>query len=333
MNNENASSSLSLFVRQITYQAHGIVSYELVDPEGKELPPFTAGSHIDVKISEGFIRQYSLCNDPSERDRYVIAVLMDKSGRGGSRAIHESVKIQDIIKISFPRNNFPLSSEAKRHILIAGGIGVTPLKSMAHHLDKIGENFELHYCTKNIENAAFQSELKPFIEDGRAFMHYDNGNPVDGLDLIALLSEQKSGSHVYYCGPSGFMSACSDSSKHWEDGTVHFEHFKAPEFKKNTDYLDGQDTSTLQENNFEIKINSTGEIIEVPSNKSVAEVLGDNGYHVETSCESGLCATCKVRYLEGEVDHQDYILGDDERTQYFTSCVSRSKSKILVLDI
>lgn len=332
MPNEAIDSSLSLLVRQITYEANGINSYELVHPKGEELPSFTAGSHIDVKIPGKFTRQYSLCNDPAERNRYVIAVLLDESGRGGSRALHESVKVQDILNISLPRNNFILSSEAKRHILIAGGIGVTPLKSMAHHLDKHGEDFELHYCAKSPEHAAFQNELKPFIETGRAFMHFDNGNPANGLDISGFLSGHESGVHVYYCGPSGFMSACSAGAKHWEKGTVHFEHFKAP-VQNNTNSSEIEESILSQDDTFEIQINSTGEFIKVPPNKSIAESLSDNGYSIETSCEAGLCATCKIKYLSGDVDHQDFILGEDEREQYLTACVSRSKSKILVLDI
>lgn len=327
------NSSLTLLVRQITYQAIGINSYELTHPDGEELPPFTPGSHIDVFIPGGFIRQYSLCNDPSERNRYVIAVLKDDVGRGGSKSLHENVKVQDTLTISYPRNNFFLSTEAKRHLLVAGGIGVTPLKSMAHYLDKLGEDFELHYCSKSINHAAFYDELKQFIDTDRAFMHFDNGNPSDGLNLSDFLSAHESGTHVYYCGPSGFMSACSAGSKHWPKGTVHLEHFKVPD-KKDGNIINEALEGASNENEIrEIKINSTGEVLDLPENKSIAQVLLDSGYFIETSCEAGLCATCKIKYISGGVDHQDFILDDEDRATYLTTCVSRPQSKLLVLDL
>jgi vanillate O-demethylase ferredoxin subunit len=316
---------LSLLVRQIRFEANGIHSYELVDPLGGELPPFSAGAHIDIHLPNGMTRQYSLCNSPAERHRYVIAVLRDDKGRGGSRALHDALRVQDLATVSQPRNNFALVPEARRVILLAGGIGVTPLKSMAHALDVTGIPFELHYCARNPGCAAFRDELGIAWEHGKLVHHFDHGKPEEGLDIAGLLREPEEGTHLFYCGPAGFMKACADAASHWPAGTVHFEHFKAPEPDKGA--------AALAPGAFMVKIASSGATFEVPADRSIADVLEQNGMRIETSCQAGLCATCKIRYLEGEVDHRDYILGDDEHGQFLTACVSRATSPVLVLDL
>lgn len=326
INSSDRDGYLTLLVRQITAQAVNINSYELVDIKGEKLPAISPGAHIDVEVPGGYTRQYSLCNDPSERYRYVIAVLRDESGRGGSRALHEEIKVNNLLTVSMPRNNFELSGNAKKHILIAGGIGITPLKSMAHYLKENDEKFEMHYCAKGHMHAAFLDELKPLIHTGQLTMHYDNGNHVDGLNISQLLREYEDGTHVYYCGPGGFMAACEAASLHWPKDTVHFEHFKAPVSKSTS-------INTAVSGCFTIKVASTGDIFEVPVSKTITEVLSENGYAIETSCEAGLCATCKIGYLSGEADHQDFILDDEERTKFMTPCVSRAKSELIELDI
>lgn len=314
---------LSLLVRQIRFEASGINSYELVDPAGQDLPPFEAGAHIDVHLPNGVTRQYSLCNSPAERHRYVIAVLRDEKGRGGSKALHESLKVQDVATFSFPRNNFSLGARASKVILLAGGIGVTPLKSMAHALEAAGVPFEFHYCARNAACVAFGTELAGPWQHGTSHFHFDHGNPAEGLDIAALLREPEDGAQLFYCGPAGFMQACAAAAAHWPAGTVHFEHFKAPQL----------DRPAAVPGSFAVKIASTGAVIDVAPGTSIADALNAAGVRVETSCQSGLCGTCKVRYLEGEVDHQDMIMDDGEHTQWLTTCVSRAKSAMLVLDL
>jgi ferredoxin-NADP reductase len=320
---------LMLMVRQIRYEAKGINSYELVSQTGASLPPFTAGAHIDVHLPNGMTRQYSLCNSPSERHRYVIAVLRDDNGRGGSKNLHDSLHVQAIVKVSQPRNNFSLVPDAKKVILLGGGIGVTPIKSMAHALESAGVPFEMHYCARNAECVAFAEQLEGPWKHGQLHFHFDNGNPADGLNLEQLLKDHEDGTHVFYCGPGGFMKACAEATAHWPAGTVHLEHFKAPETPRST----AADGLADASGSFAIKIASTGAMLDVPADRSIAEVLEQAGVTIETSCLAGLCGTCKIRYLEGEVDHQDYILGDDEHGQWLTACVSRAKSKLLVLDL
>jgi ferredoxin-NADP reductase len=318
--------TLELMVRQIRFEGRGIHSYEFVDPSGEVLPAFTAGAHIDVHLNDGLVRQYSLSNSPNERYRYVIAVLRDEAGRGGSKALHDGLRVQDKVRISHPRNNFELAANASKVILLAGGIGVTPLKAMAHRLEEVGIDYEMHYCAKDESCTAFTAELAPLYASGKLQFHFDNGDPSKGLDLKRLLSETAPGVHVYYCGPGGFMKACAAATGHWTSGTVHFEHFKAPERPVS-------ETVAAAVGEFIVKIASTGQQIPVSGEQSIADALEEAGVAIETSCRAGLCGTCKVRYLSGEVEHNDCILGDDEKQEYLTCCVSRALSRELVLDL
>lgn len=315
---------LSLLVRQVRFEAIGINSYELVDPQGAALPAWDAGSHLDVHLPGGVIRQYSLCGDPNDHTRYVIAVLREDNGRGGSRLLHETMQVQNIVTVSRPRNNFALNPQATKHLLIGGGIGITPLKAMAHKLKAEGQVFDLHYCAKTAAYAAFVEELA--AAGIPATFHYDNGNPAQGLDIASLLKDYTEGTHVYYCGPGGFMGACATASAHWPQASVHSEHFKAP-------VAPPADPATGGVDDFTVEIASTGAVFNIPADQSIVDVLHDAGIMVETSCVSGLCGSCKTKYLSGTVDHRDFILADDERETHLTVCVSRATSPRLVLDL
>ncbi|GLC93822.1 iron-sulfur protein [Cupriavidus sp. TA19] len=316
------SAPIELLVRQIRAEAAGINAYELVEPDGRPLPPFSAGAHIDVHVASGLVRQYSLCNDPAERHRYVIAVLRDEGGRGGSRAVHERIRVRDRVAVSAPRNHFALAGGARKVVLLAGGIGVTPLKAMAHSLAADGASFELHYCAKAPDCAAFSEELSGL--GGHVHYHFDGGNPANGLDITGMLAQPAAGTHLYYCGPGGFMKACGEASAHWPAGTVHCEHFKAPVAPTGAVVATG---------GYVAQIASTGQEVTVGAGQNLAEALQSAGIALETSCQSGLCGTCKVRYVSGEVDHQDYILDETERQSFLTPCVSRACGGRLVLDL
>lgn len=321
------ADSLDVRVKQIRYEGKGINSYEFTSVSGGKLPPFEAGAHIDVHLKNGVIRQYSLCNSSADRDRYVIAVLKDENGRGGSRAVHEGLCAGDIVTISKPRNHFALTRDAAKVILIAGGIGVTPLKAMTHELEDRGIDFEMHYCARSAEAAAFGKEFEVLRREGKLYYHFDDGNASNQLDIKKLLSHPQDRTHVYYCGPAGFMAACAAAASHWPKGTVHCEHFKAPEQAKRSA------STSVQTGGCEVTISSTGQVVQVRPEQTLADALNEAGVTVATSCCAGLCATCKVRYLEGEVEHNDFILSDDERREYLTTCVSRPVSKTLVLDL
>ena len=322
---------LQVRVRSITYEGEYINAYEVVDRDGKSLPAFTAGAHVDLYFRDGRIRQYSLCNDPAERDRYVFGVQREAQGRGGSIAIFEKVHVGRIITISKPRNNFPLAEAARHHLLLAGGIGMTPMMAMIHRLERFGADWTLHYCTRTPGKTAFRERLAPFARAGRVHFHHDNGVPADGLDVERLLQKPRAGTHLYYCGPAGFMAAVAKSCAHWPRGTVHFEHFSVPEAQvADGAAMPGVDRIAV---GFQVKIASTGAVYDVPNDRSIVQVLREHGLEVATSCESGLCGTCRTRFLSGVPEHRDYVLDDDERQHYVMPCCARSRSPVLVLDL
>lgn len=326
-------------VRAIIYQGDNINAYEVVDPQGNALPPFEPGSHIDLYFRDLRVRQYSLCGDPRDRSRYVFAVQREPEGRGGSKAIFERVHVGRILTISEPRNNFPLDPGARRHLLLAGGIGITPMMSMVHHLLATGAEFTLHYCTRSPERTAFLDELRPLRERGLVFIHHDQGVPGRGVDIGELLGRHDEGTHLYYCGPNGFMSAVRRASAHWPRGTVHCEYF-APSAEAPVESAGAQpralqagDLNGAISVGFQVRVASTGKTYDVPNDKSIVQVLRENGLAVETSCESGLCGTCRTRYLEGTPEHRDYILDDEEKKREVLICCARSHSPLLVLDL
>tara|TARA_R110002072_G_scaffold1162_2_gene9622 strand:- start:2470 stop:3486 length:1017 start_codon:yes stop_codon:yes gene_type:complete len=319
-----ARSTLTLRLNAVTYEAEDILGFEFVDPAGTPLPAFTAGAHIDVQIAAGLTRQYSLAGDPADRDRYLIAVLNDPAGRGGSRAMHETLRPGQLVKASKPRNLFPLAADAEHHLLLAGGIGVTPMMAMIEELERGGVDWELHYCTRAPEKTAFARRLSPHVAAGRAHIHHDGGDPAKGLDIAELLRSPAPGTHLYYCGPTGFMAAVSEAAAGWPDGTVHFEYFAAPAGDK----PDAGDNRA-----FQIQIKRTGEILDVPADKTIVDVLRDAGHYVDTSCEDGFCGTCLTPFSGGDPDHRDTVLDNDDRKRYVLICCSRAKTSPLILDL
>lgn len=308
----------------VVQEADGIASFELRRASGGDLPPFSAGSHIDVHLRPGLVRQYSLCNDPGERYRYVVAVLREPQGRGGSLALHDEIQVGDVIEISAPRNFFALATDARRHLMVAGGIGVTPMMAMVAELSTRGENFFLHYCTRNVGKTAFLSPVRQLVAAGRAALHHDDGNPAQGFDLQGLLRQHEPGTHLYFCGPLGFMEAARAFSAHWPREAVHFEYFAAPP----------QPPRKLEENRaFRIKLVRSALELEVPADKSIVAVLREHDVFIETSCEEAYCGTCLTRYLAGEVDHRDTVLDEKDRKEFLLVCRSRASTPVLELDL
>lgn len=324
-NTSVADGTLVVSVAAIAREADDILSFELRHPEGASLPAFTAGAHIDVHLEGGLIRQYSLCGDPAERFSYRIAVLRESAGRGGSQAMH-AVKAGDRLSISTPRNHFPLAGpEANFHLLLAGGIGVTPMMAMIHELESRRADYLLRYCTRSPAKTAFLDRLAPRIKTGHVILHHDGGDPAKGLDIAGLLASFVPTQHVYICGPKGFMATAKAAVGTWPPHCVHFEHFSAVE---TTD-----DEAAWDAKPFQVKIKKTGEVIDIPAHKSVVNALRDAGHDIETSCEEGICGTCITRYVEGEPVHRDVVLSDDQRQSYVMICRARSKTPMLVLDI
>jgi ferredoxin-NADP reductase len=217
-----------LRVRSITYLAQRINGYELVERDGHELPPFEAGAHIAVRVGDGPVRDFSLWNDPAERTRYCIAVLREPEGRGSCQW-HDAVRVGDTVAASPPRNNFRLAPAAERYLLIAGGIGITPIMAMVAELRRRRADFLLHYCTRSPEETAFLDDLSILAAMGRVVFHHDGGDSAKGLDIAAALRDYRPGTHLYYCGPAGIMAAAAAASKHWPPEAVHCEYFTGPQ--------------------------------------------------------------------------------------------------------
>ena len=306
-------------------QAQDICSFELARADGAPLPAFEAGAHIDVHLPGGLIRQYSLCNPPWQQQRYLIAVLKYPASRGGSQALHEQIRVGQTLLISEPRNLFPLSENAQRSLLFAGGIGITPILCMAERLHQLGADFQLHYCARSIERAAFVERLQasPFAE--RVQLHFDDGDAEQRLDTAALLTDPDPGTHLYVCGPGGFMEHVLSTAKAqgWADERTHREYFAAAPVNHNND------------GSFAVQLASSGQIIQIPADQSVAEALEACGILIPLSCEQGICGTCLTRVLAGEPEHRDLFLTETEQAQndQFTPCCSRAKSPLLVLDL
>lgn len=303
-----------------------ICSLILEDPVGAALPPFTAGAHIDLHLGEGLTRQYSLCNDPKDVRRYQLGVRLDPVSRGGSKAVHGLVE-GDMISISEPRNHFGLVEGAHHSVLIAGGIGVTPLLSMAHHLDANAQSFEMHYATRSAQHTAFHSAIGYGSFADRVWFYHDEEANTPRLDLALVLERcQKQRDHLYVCGPSGFIAwvLAHARSEGWPEAQLHTEYFAGS--------VAGDAT---RDQDFEVQIASTGQVISVSAKQSVVSALASEGISVPVSCEQGVCGTCVTRILNGTPDHRDMYLTPDEQASgtLFTPCCSRAKGLRLVLDL
>jgi ferredoxin-NADP reductase len=319
---------MQLRVRAITWLAEDINGYELVDPNGRDLPRFAAGAHIGVRLgpagSGEAWRDYSLWNDPAERRRYCIAVLRETRGEA-SRLMHEGVRVGDRIEVSLPRNHFPLAEAAARHLLLAGGIGITPIMAMIAELKRRRADFMLHYCTRAPERTAFREELELLAALGQVHFHYDGGDPRKGLDIAALLRAPEPGTHLYYCGPAGMMQTAAAASAHWPSGTVHCEYFQGPGA--------APPARLAADRPFRVRLAKSGGEYEVAAGETIIEVLRRHGVEHRTSCELGYCGTCLTRYLAGEPDHRDPILGEVARQTHLLICCSRARSEVLELDL
>lgn len=298
-----------------------VMAFRLEAIQG-QLPTFQPGAHIDISLPNGMSRQYSLTNGPGETDHYTIGVKRDVASRGGSTCLHDDVTQGDILAISAPHNNFPLRRDAVKTILIAGGIGITPMLAMAQTLQAQDLPFEMHVFAQSQDDLAFPSILGNL---GAAVVPYLNLTPQKtGEVLASILAGYASAQHVYICGPGPMLAAARDLATRagWPDDTVHFEYFK------NTRAID--DSSC-----FEIALARSALTLQVPAGQTILQVLQDNGITAPSSCEQGACGTCLMTVIEGEPDHQDVYLSASERAanQKIITCVSRAKSKRLVLDI
>jgi vanillate O-demethylase ferredoxin subunit len=310
-------------VAKKTIEAHNMASFELVPTDGGELAPFSAGSHIDVTIPGGLVRQYSLVNPSTERHRYLIGIWRDANSRGGSRTMFDKVQEGDTLEVSLPRNRFRVPKSTKRAILMARGIGATPVLSIADYLKSQDIPFELHYVyalmspgsfKTTIENSKFAEHVK-FYKEAEADKQLINPGEI--------LSDQPDDMHLFICGVDWWQDPIINLAKQkgFPEERIHIERFTA------------KLAAPLLDKVFDVTIKSSGKVLQVPGDKTVTAFLEEKGVKIPTSCEQGMCGTCKVKVLEGEIDHRDKRLSAEQKAEgYFLPCVSRGKTN-LVLDL
>ena len=319
--NQNQRFHLRVTVTEKVRISDNIVKLKLKSIK-EQLPTFHAGAHIDIQLQNGLIRQYSLTNGPGETDHYCIAVKIEKNGGGGSKTIGENIAIGDVIAISSPHNSFPLLRNSKHTIFVAGGIGITPLLSMAKALHSMKLSFEFHYFTQSQDLSAFQNEICKLGKNTNTYIDLTIDQTLSKIEEIletpSLLNK------VYVCGPGEMIENTIKigNDAGWNESNLRYEYFK------NNNKIDNDST-------FQIELARSAISLNVPSGKSILEVLTENGIKLESSCEQGACGTCKVSVLEGDINHQDVYLNSSEKRKgkVILTCVSRAKSDRLILDI
>ena len=315
---------LTVRVDRILRQTPEIASFELVHPRGGNLPGYRAGAHINVHLPGGFARPYSLAHRPDsavECRRYVIGVKREPLSRGGSASIHERVAPGDLLAVSTPRNTFPLQPQAAHHLLLAGGIGLTPLLCMAQQLQADGVSYTLAVFARSPRHLAFAEAVQALGPSART--HFDEPTEASKIDLVQLLAQRPSAGHAYLCGPAGFMKAARAAAAHWPEDTVHLEYFAAP---------DGLAASAHDEA-FVLRLTERGIDVPVAADQTAVEALHDLGIDVPTSCEQGVCGTCVVPLAQGQAEHRDYCLTPGERLRKVALCCSRAKGGVLVVTL
>jgi tetrachlorobenzoquinone reductase len=317
-------SLMQVRIKRISFEAENINSYELMSPTGDDLAPFTAGSHIDLHLPNGMIRSYSLVNDQNERNRYLIAVNKDAASRGGSSLIHETMRVGDVITISHPRNNFALQENASHSVLIAGGIGITPLLSMIRRLEALGRSWGLFYAARTRLTAAFLEDLGALRPDAHLNLrvNFDQEPSAPMLDIPSIVKAARSDAHLYCCGPVPMLEAFEAAAADRPVDHVHVEYFKARE-------------KPAAEGGFEVKLARSNRTIAVQAGQTILDALLEAGVSANYACTEGVCGTCETRIIEGIPDHRDLFLSKEEQEANKTImiCCSGSKSPTLVLDI
>ena len=315
-------SLLSLRVISKLRVAEHIIAIDLVSEDGEDLPVYEPGSHIDLHLAPGLSRCYSLYGRNSERNVYRIAVLREHEGRGGSRHIHDQLSLGDVISATPPRNNFPLHT-APHHVMFAGGIGITPVLSMAWSLWERRESFHLHYCGRSLDRMAFRGELTTAPFASNVSLYTNDAAPSEQLDINGVFSDTPPGTHFYTCGPTGFIDWVEKNGALYNLDSAHFhhEHFAAEIDTKGDE--------------FEVFLARSKLTVNVHENETIASALLRIGLEIPISCAQGVCGNCITTVLEGIPDHRDQYLMDSEKksNSLMTLCCSRAVSKRLTLDI
>ena len=319
-------SLLEAEVREVADAGEEIRAFTLKPAEGGVFPAFEPGAHIDVHLPDGLTRQYSLAGDPAQSGEYQIAVKREADGRGGSRAAHALLAKGTKITIGRPRNHFPLADDIAEAVLIAGGIGLTPLLSMAYALRRRSLPFALHICARTETAVPFAGKLGSLPFADRIAVHCDDAGPEQALHVAAALGDWRPGRHLYLCGPSGFMAwvIAEARAAGWPDAAIHTETFAAPAL------------DPAQNAPFEVRLAKSGRTIKVEAGQSLLDALNAARCGVPASCEQGVCGSCLTRVLKGRPLHRDAFLSDVERAagDKMLACVSRAcEGEVLTLDL
>ena len=309
-----------LLVQKAELVAEDVVALTLVSPAGETLPAWSPGAHIDLVLADDLVRQYSLCSSPGEDGAWRIGVLRSPDSRGGSQRVHDSLTEGATVTVRGPRNHFPLVASSA-YLFIAGGIGITPILPMIAQAQATGANWRLLYGGRHRASMAFLPELTQYGDRVTVVPQDEAGF----LDLDGVLGTPQKGTLVYCCGPEGLLSAVETKCASWPPGSLHLERFSAKP----------QEISEVADESFELVLQQTGVTVTVPPDKSVFAVALEAGANVLGSCMEGVCGTCETEVVEGDVDHRDSVLNEEERAsnEFMMICVSRCKSKRLVLDI
>ncbi|CAB3627664.1 cytochrome P450/oxidoreductase [Achromobacter pestifer] len=317
------ASARTLAVERVEPAANGIVMLTLASPDGKALPRWAPGAHIDIECGDtGLSRQYSLCGDPADTSRLRIAVLREAEGRGGSAWIHEHVKAGLRLRVRGPRNHFRLDEQAGRVILIAGGIGITPISAMARRARELGIDYVLHYSGRARASMAMLAELEALHGDR---LHIHASEEGRRNDLTALLAQPDAGTQIYACGPERLLDALQQACTHWPEDTLRVEHFHST--------LGALDPE--REHAFEAELKDSGLVVTVRADQTLLAALRAANIDVQSDCEEGLCGSCEVNVLDGAIDHRDVVLTRAEREANgkMMSCCSRACGSRIVLEL
>lgn len=311
-----------LVITQKDVAAKGVLRLTFARPDGAELPAWEPGAHVDLRFASNgvdYVRQYSLCGQTADRRKWQVAVRLAADGRGGSAHIHEAFSEGDTIRVTGPRNNFPLVP-ARHYLFIAGGIGITPILPMIAAASASGADWRLVYCGRSADSMPFVDEILAFGAD-RVVLHTSDTH--GEADLPALLAEIQPETVVYCCGPESMLRVIDENCASWSDGRVHVERFTRQE-----DGAEHTDTT------FEVEFARSGFVVTVPTNRSILEMAEELGVDIDSSCQEGVCGSCETRVISGIPDHRDSLLSAKERAagQTMMVCVSRSCSARLVLD-
>jgi len=309
-------------VHTLRHEAEGIISVELRPWGDTVFTPFEAGSHIDLHLPNGLVRSYSLLNAPSDQGRYVVGILRDRASRGGSRYVHEQLRVGTQLQISQPRNNFALNTRASHSVLVAGGIGITPIYCMFRQLLALGRSAELIYCARSRAEAALVDEISGL---GAKVLYHFNDEKGGLPDLASYLAGRPADTHFYCCGPTPMLDAFEQTCERLGYPHAHIERFTAAEVAASEDAQDS----------YSVELSKSGKTVSVEPGLNLLDVLLEAGCDIEYSCREGVCGSCETRVLEGDVDHRDGVLTKAERAanKSMMVCVSGCKSRRLVLDL